>query len=120
MDRLQAQYAAGGRPAATLDTTLPGRPPRFGRKHPLTQTLDALVDIYARMGFAVAEGPEIETDYYNFEALNIPKDHPARDMQDTFYLPGEFFGGIPSMRRIFRFFTRSKGCMWTGASLSAI
>ncbi|RMF84555.1 MAG: phenylalanine--tRNA ligase subunit alpha [Nitrospinota bacterium] len=75
--------------AAWVDVTLPGRRPLFGRKHPLTQVLDEVVTIFIRLGFSVAEGPEIELDYYNFEALNIPKDHPARDMQDTFYLSDE-------------------------------
>src|SRR2546421_1468247 len=69
-----------------LDVTLPGiRAPR-GRIHPLMQVLDEIVGIFVGMGFDVAEGPEIEDDYHNFEALNIPRDHPARDMQDTFYL----------------------------------
>jgi phenylalanyl-tRNA synthetase alpha chain len=71
-----------------LDLTLPGRRPPLGAIHPLTRVHDEIVAIFAGLGFSVAEGPEIETDYYNFEALNIPSDHPARDMQDTFYLPG--------------------------------
>jgi phenylalanyl-tRNA synthetase alpha chain len=70
----------------TLDVTLPGRRLPPGRKHPITQIMDEIVDIFLGLGFDVAEGPEIETDYYNFEALNIPADHPARDMQDTFYI----------------------------------
>jgi phenylalanyl-tRNA synthetase alpha chain len=71
-----------------LDLTIPGRRPPLGAIHPLTRVHDEIVTIFAGLGFSVAEGPEIETDYYNFEALNIPSDHPARDMQDTFYLPG--------------------------------
>ena len=71
-----------------LDLTLPGRRPSRGAAHPLTRVHDEIVAIFAGLGFSVVEGPEIETDYYNFEALNIPPDHPARDMQDTFYLPG--------------------------------
>jgi len=71
-----------------LDLTLPGRRPPLGTVHPLTRVHDEIVTIFAELGFSVAEGPDIETDYYNFEALNIPADHPARDMQDTFYLPG--------------------------------
>jgi phenylalanyl-tRNA synthetase alpha chain len=71
-----------------LDLTQPGRRPPLGSIHPLTRVHDEIVTIFAGLGFSVAEGPEIETDYYNFEALNIPADHPARDMQDTFYLPG--------------------------------
>jgi phenylalanyl-tRNA synthetase alpha chain len=71
-----------------VDLTLPGRRPALGAIHPLTRVHDEIVAIFAGLGFSVADGPEIETDYYNFEALNIPADHPARDMQDTFYLPG--------------------------------
>ena len=69
-----------------LDVTLPGRIQRHGSKHPITQVTEEIVAIFAALGFGVAEGPEIEKDFYNFEALNIPKDHPARDMQDTFYV----------------------------------
>src|SRR5436309_1815010 len=64
----------------------PGRRPPRGALHPLTRVHDEIVAIFAGLGFSVAEGPEVETDAYNFEALNIPRDHPARDMQDTFYL----------------------------------
>jgi phenylalanyl-tRNA synthetase alpha chain len=71
------------------DLTLPGRRVIPGGLHPLTRVHDEIVDVFTGMGFAVAEGPEVELDYYNFEALNIPKDHPARDMQDTFYVAGE-------------------------------
>ena len=70
------------------DLTLPGRRPPLGTIHPLSRVHDEIITVFAGLGFSVAEGPEIETDYYNFEALNIPSDHPARDMQDTFYLPG--------------------------------
>ncbi|MDT8444867.1 MAG: phenylalanine--tRNA ligase subunit alpha, partial [Desulfuromonadales bacterium] len=69
-----------------LDVTLPGRKQRRGYKHPITQVTEEIVAIFAALGFGVAEGPEVERDFYNFEALNIPKDHPARDMQDTFYV----------------------------------
>lgn len=69
-----------------IDITLPGRPVPQGSLHPITATLYEIVEIFQRLGFSVAEGPEVELDYYNFEALNIPKDHPARDMQDTFYI----------------------------------
>ncbi|MBI3014907.1 MAG: phenylalanine--tRNA ligase subunit alpha [Candidatus Tectomicrobia bacterium] len=69
-----------------IDVSLPGRRAPRGHRHPLTQTLQDLVDIFRGMGFKVVEGPEVELDYYNFEALNIPRDHPARDMQDTFYV----------------------------------
>ena len=69
-----------------IDITLPGQLHALGKKHPLTQTLEEIVDIFTCLGFQLVDGPEVELDYYNFEALNIPKDHPARDMQDTFYL----------------------------------
>ena len=70
----------------TIDVTMPGKQPEIGHKHPLTIVLDEIKEIFMGMGFDVAEGPEVEYDYYNFEALNIPKDHPARDTQDTFYI----------------------------------
>jgi len=69
-----------------FDTTLPGRGNPSGSIHPITQVMDEIISIFFSLGFKVEEGPEIESDYYNFEALNIPKDHPARDMQDTFYI----------------------------------
>ena len=69
-----------------MDVTLPGKRPQFGAKHPLSIVLDEIKEIFIGMGFEIADGPEVETDYYNFEALNIPKDHPARDTQDTFYI----------------------------------
>ena len=69
-----------------LDVTMPGKARAIGKKHPLTIVLDEVKDIFIGMGFDIAEGPEIEYDYYNFEALNIPADHPARDTQDTFYI----------------------------------
>ncbi|PLX87372.1 MAG: phenylalanine--tRNA ligase subunit alpha [Desulfuromonas sp.] len=69
-----------------IDVTLPGRRSTSGSKHPVTLVTEEIVDIFSRLGFMVEEGPEIEQDFYNFEALNIPKDHPARDMQDTFYI----------------------------------
>ncbi len=69
-----------------LDLTLPGRRRQLGRLHPITQVMGEICYIFERMGFTVVHGPEIELDFYNFEALNIPPDHPARDMQDTFYI----------------------------------
>jgi phenylalanyl-tRNA synthetase alpha chain len=65
-----------------IDISLPGVPLALGRKHPISRVADEIKDIFVGMGFSITEGPEIETDYYNFEALNIPQDHPARDMQD--------------------------------------
>lgn len=73
----------------TIDVTLPGRLPPAGAIHPLNRVIMEIEDIFTGMGFTVAEGPEVETDWYNFEALNLPKDHPARDMQDTFYITDE-------------------------------
>ena len=73
--------------AETIDVTLPPSHVPPGHRHPLLSTTDAIVDIFCGLGYRVVEGPDIETDHYNFEALNIPADHPARDMQDTFYLP---------------------------------
>jgi phenylalanyl-tRNA synthetase alpha chain len=69
-----------------FDVTLPGRRIPCGHLHPITQTTEEICRIFARLGFRVVEGPEVELDYYNFEALNMPKDHPSRDMQDTFYI----------------------------------
>ena len=70
-----------------LDVTLPGHPYPLGNRHPLTLVTQEIVEIFHGMGFSVAEGPEVETEYYNFDALNTPDDHPSRDMHDTFYLP---------------------------------
>ncbi|YAI82142.1 MAG: phenylalanine--tRNA ligase subunit alpha [cyanobacterium endosymbiont of Rhopalodia sterrenbergii] len=70
----------------TLDVTMPGVSRPLGRLHPLNSTIDRVLDIFVGLGYSVATGPHLETDYYNFEALNIPYDHPARDMQDTFFL----------------------------------
>ncbi len=69
-----------------IDVTMPGKKSALGHKHPLNIVLDEVKDIFLGMGFDIATGPEVEWDYYNFEALNIPKDHPARDTQDTFYI----------------------------------
>ena len=79
---LEAQLAS-----ETIDVTMPGDYRPEGRRHPLNSTVDRLLDILVGLGYTVASGPEMETDYYNFESLNTPPDHPARDMQDTFYLP---------------------------------
>jgi len=72
--------------ATWIDITMPGKVPIVGKKHPITQTMEEITRIFLSLGFSVAKGPDIESDYYNFEALNIPNDHPARDMQDTFYI----------------------------------
>lgn len=73
----------------TIDLTLPGRVSNIGSKHPVTQTIDLMIEIFRDMGFAVAEGPDIEDSYHNFDALNFPPDHPARDMQDTFFIKSD-------------------------------
>ncbi len=80
----EAAPAAGG-----IDVTLPGRMEPRGRLHPITRVTEEICAIFSRMGFERVEGPEVETDYYNFEALNIPKNHPARDMQDTFFVSAD-------------------------------
>lgn len=72
--------------AESLDVTLPGRPIKQGNRHVLTQTSEEIEDIFLGMGFQIVDGYEVEKDYYNFERMNLPKDHPARDMQDTFYI----------------------------------
>lgn len=73
--------------AERVDVSLPVRPEAMGRLHPISQTIDELIEIFAQMGFTIAEGPQIESDDYNFTKLNVPPDHPARQMQDTFYMP---------------------------------
>ncbi|MCM2980501.1 phenylalanine--tRNA ligase subunit alpha [Niallia circulans] len=73
----------------TIDITLPGRPVSTGNHHPLTRVVEEIEDLFIGMGYTIEEGPEVENDYYNFEALNLPKDHPARDMQDSFYITEE-------------------------------
>ena len=85
--------------SGALDVTLPGRPRRRGRLHPVTQTLREILAACTRMGFATLEGPEVETDEYNFTRLRIPEDHPARDMWDTFWLDEEVDGTWPLLLR---------------------
>ncbi|MGB9803714.1 phenylalanine--tRNA ligase subunit alpha [Desulfofundulus sp.] len=75
--------------AESIDVTLPGTPFLLGNKHPLTTVQEEIEEIFLGLGFSIAEGPEVELDYYNFEALNLPKDHPARDMQDSFFIGPE-------------------------------
>lgn len=84
---LQAAQIEAQLAAETLDVTMPGVFRLQGRSHPLSSTIEKALDIFVGLGYTIAQGPEMETDYYNFEALNTPADHPARDMQDTFYLP---------------------------------
>jgi phenylalanyl-tRNA synthetase alpha chain len=85
-DLVAKRFAEQQAEAHDLDLTLSGRKIFMGRKHPLTIILDEIKFIFRTMGFRIEDGPEIETDYYNFEALNIPRNHPARDMQDTLYI----------------------------------
>jgi phenylalanyl-tRNA synthetase alpha chain len=84
---LQAAALEARLASETIDVTMPGVFSPLGRSHPITSTIEKAIDIFVGLGYTVAQGPEIESDYYNFEALNTPADHPARDMQDTFYLP---------------------------------
>jgi len=96
----QLARAALEREAADgLDVTLPGRPRRPGRLHPVTRTLHEILDIFGRMGFAAVEGPEVELDEYNFGRLRIPEHHPARDMWDTFWIDEEILGATPLLLR---------------------
>ena len=83
---LQADFKKQQAEQVELDLTLPGRKPFAGRKHPLLKVADEIKQIFVSLGFTIEDGPEVETDFYNFEALNIPKTHPARDMQDTLYI----------------------------------
>ncbi|MDP8299478.1 MAG: phenylalanine--tRNA ligase subunit alpha [Candidatus Tantalella remota] len=85
-ERLERAPAEGG---ATVDVTMPGLMPRVGTLHPLTQVMDRINEIFVSLGFRIEDGPEIETEFYNFEALNIPLDHPSRDAFDTFYVDDE-------------------------------
>ena len=85
-DRLSRKERMNRLEKEVIDVTMPGTRKEIGRKHPLSIVLDEISEVFIGMGYEIAEGPEIELDYYNFEALNIPKDHPARDVQDTFYI----------------------------------
>lgn len=86
--KLALEATAKRASASAFDWSLPGRWPARGRLHPVQQLIDRTTEIFRRMGFTVADGPDIETEYYNFDALNTPADHVSRDIQDTFYLPG--------------------------------
>jgi phenylalanyl-tRNA synthetase alpha chain len=98
-DDLKGQKLAATMLEGQIDVTLPARKKRVGRLHPITQTNREIVDIFVSMGFSVAEGPEVESDYYNFEALLMDRDHPAREMQDTLYIDYERDGHYPFMMR---------------------
>jgi len=90
----EAKNKMGGQTSSSgvekLDITMPGIKRPIGHKHPLTQVFDRINEIFLNLGFKIAEGPEIETGYYNFEALNIPQEHPSRDIFDTFYIKGDY------------------------------
>lgn len=85
-EELTLSLAGSEKGGSQIDITLPGFRPHFGKSHPISQTLQEISELFYSMGFSIEEGPDIETDYYNFEALNFPPDHPAREMQDTFYI----------------------------------
>lgn len=87
LDQALARVQTDTATDAGVDVTLPGRRRPLGRKHPVTQVMDDTVAIFRRLGFIAADGPDLETEYHNFDALNTPADHPSRDIQDTFYLP---------------------------------
>jgi phenylalanyl-tRNA synthetase alpha chain len=93
LDEKRAALESSRPPAGSVDVTLPGRELPLGRIHPLMRVRQEVEDIFTRMGYEILEGPEVEEDYYNFEALNMPPDHPARDMQDTLYLNTPIVGG---------------------------
>jgi phenylalanyl-tRNA synthetase alpha chain len=86
LNRLSSESGRDALLIESLDVTLPGRGLKYGKLHPITRISGEICNIFSFLGFSVAEGPEVELDYYNFEALNIPRDHPARDMQDTLYV----------------------------------
>lgn len=89
MTKLQEEAINAQLEKESIDVTLPGRPAPTGNHHPLSRVVEEIEDFFISMGYAIAEGPEVEKDYYNFEALNLPKGHPARDMQDSFYISEE-------------------------------
>ena len=86
LETRELDLMANAPPKGAVDVTLPGRAPRIGRRHPLTVVRERIEDIFAAMGYRIIDGPELEDDWHNFEALNMPPEHPARDMQDTLYL----------------------------------
>src|SRR5882724_4907280 len=93
--RMELELKAA-QPKEPTDFTLPGRRRTFGKRHPLTQVTEDIVRIFRKIGFAVADGPEIEDEYHCFDALNTPADHPARDLQDTFYIADDKSGAAPA------------------------
>src|SRR5262249_12193943 len=107
-EELKEQHHARPSAADRLDVTLPGRRVRLGHPHPLTLIREQLEEIFTRMGFAIVEGPEAEDEWHCFDALNMPSDHPARDMQDTLYLSESVRGdGVTDVRTLLRTHTSS-------------
>lgn len=88
-DRLEASQLQAQLAAETIDVTLPGKQAAYGARHIISQTMEEIEDLFIGMGYQIVEGPEVELDHYNFEMMNLPKGHPARDMQDTFYITEE-------------------------------
>ena len=102
LDERIASVTAARPPKGAVDITLPGRRPPLGHRHPLSLLRERIESIFARMGFLVIEGPELEDDYHNFEALNMPPEHPARDMQDTLYLAAPVRSSVGSPATLLR------------------
>ena len=102
LDEKTAASASARPPKGSVDITLPGRRPPLGHRHPLSILRERIESIFTRMGFLVLEGPELEDDYHNFEALNMPAEHPARDMQDTLYLAGSLRSSAGSPATLLR------------------
>jgi phenylalanyl-tRNA synthetase alpha chain len=102
LETARAAERAARAASERIDVTVPGRRPRLGRLHPLTQVMEELSDIFQSLGFVVAEGPDIEDDYHNFEALNFPADHPARDMQDTLFVEAAATGAASGKTLLLR------------------
>ena len=98
-EELKQNSAQGEEQSDGMDLSLPGDPLPLGSRHPISLVKNRIISIFSRLGFAVAEGPEIEDDWHNFTALNLPEDHPARDMQDTFYISHSSLGGTDWMLR---------------------
>src|SRR6187431_419916 len=98
LDARETELAATAAPPGAVDVTLPGRLPLPGRRHPLTQVRERIEDIFLGMGYQIIDGPELEDDWHNFEALNMPQEHPARDMQDTLYLATPVRSGAPGVQ----------------------
>jgi phenylalanyl-tRNA synthetase alpha chain len=102
LDGRLASMSASRPPAGAVDVTLPGRTPHLGHRHPLTILRDRIEAIFTRFGFLIIDGPELEDDYHNFEALNMPQEHPARDMQDTLYLASTVPSAVGSPATLLR------------------